>query len=457
MKGLETALETFARHAWSTPLVVLLLGGGLYFLFYSRGLPLRYFGHALKILRGDYDNPNEPGDITHRQALSAALSGTLGLGNLAGVAVAIHMGGPGAIFWMWVSAFVGISTKFFTCTLGVMYRGYDSTGHLQGGPMYVIREGLGRRWQPLAWFFCLAGLLGTLPVFQSNQLTQVVRDMVVIPAGWVDPQGALRFDLGFGLFSAAVVAMVVFGGIDRIGRVAARLVPAMVLLYLVGVVYILAGHVTEIPAALALIVSDAFTGEAASGGVMGAVIATGIRRGAFSNEAGIGTEVMAHGAARTREPVREGLVAMLGPVVDTLIVCTATAMALLLTGVWQGTEANGVTLTAMAFEKAMPGLGGVVTALAVAVFSFSTMFTFWYYGAKCLGYLIGADRQGHYRYFYVALVAVGSVASLDAVVALIDGMYALMAIPTMTATLLLSPKVMAAASDYFRRLQSGQY
>jgi len=437
MDSIGAGLQALSAFLWGTPLIVLLVGGGIYFAVYSRMQPYRYFGHAVAILRGKYDDAGDPGDITHLQALSAALSGTLGLGNIAGVAVAIGMGGPGAVFWMWVTAVVGVATKFFTCTLSIMYRGRDGLGHIQGGPMYIIR----------------------LPVVQINQLTQIMRDVVFVPAGLVDPANHFLFDLSFGLVMAALVGGVIFGGIRRVGYVAARLVPFMVVVYLLLTIMVLATHITELPGHLWFIVKDAFTAASIGGGVLG-TMTIGVMRGAFSNEAGVGTEVMAHGAAKTREPVREGLVAMMGPVIDTLIVCTSTALVILVTGVWQTTEADGVTLTALAFGEVLPGrLGAYVIAFVVLIFALSTMFTFWYYGAKCLGYLVGARPQyyyrsyQYYRYFYVLLVVLGAVGSLEAVFGLIDSAYALMAIPTMTATLLLSPQVLAAARDYFRRLR----
>ncbi len=453
MEAIGSALQALSAFLWGLPLIILVVGGGLFFAAYSRMRPYRYFGHAIAILRGKYDDHRDPGDISHLQALSAALSGTLGLGNIAGVAVAIGLGGPGAVFWMWVTAVVGVATKFFTCTLSIMYRGPDSQGHLQGGPMYIIREGLGPRWRWLAVFFCIAGLFGTLPIVQINQLTQIMREVVFVPAGLVDPASHFTFDLLFGLVIAGLVAGVIFGGIRRVGYVAARLVPAMVALYMLLTLLVLGAHLPELPGHLWFIVQDAFTAQSIGGGVLG-MITIGVMRGAFSNEAGIGTEVMAHGAARTREPVREGLVAMMGPVIDTLIVCTCTALVILVTGVWIDTDAGGVTMTALAFGDVLPGnLGAYLIAFVVLVFASSTMFTFWYYGAKCLGYLIGAERQHYYKYFYTALVVLGAVVSLEAVFGLIDSMYALMAIPTMTATLMLSPKVMAAAKDYFSRIQ----
>ena len=439
---------------WGTPLVVLLVGGGLYFLFYSRFIPYRYFLHAIEVLRGKYDDPNDPGDISHFEALASALAATVGMGNISGVAVAIAVGGPGAVFWMWVSAIVGMATKFFTCTLSVMYRGYDSEGHLQGGTMYIITEGLGKNWKPMATLFAVAGLFGPLPIFQANQVTQIVRDFLLIPNGISDPNNHFNTDLISGLIILAVVSLVIFGGIKRIGKVASKMVPAMVVIYVVSVVYILLVHMDVLGEYLILIVTDAFTANSVMGGAVGALIITGVRRAAFSNEAGIGTATLAHGAAKTKEPVREGLVAMMGPFIDTLVVCTMTALAILVTGVWTSGDVNGISLTASAFQEAMGPIGVYVLMLCVLIFAFSSLFTYSYYSTKCLGFLAGAHRQKYFNYFYAAAIIFGAVATIDAVLNFTDGMFALMAIPTMTAAILLSPKVMNAAQDYFARMKN---
>lgn len=438
---------------WGTPLVVLLVGGGLYFLLFSRFVPYRYFFHAVDVLRGKYDDPDDPGDISHFEALASALAATVGMGNISGVAVAIAMGGPGAVFWMWVSAIVGMATKFFTCTLSVMYRGYDSEGHLQGGTMYIITEGLGKKWKPLAVLFAVAGLFGPLPIFQANQVTQIVRDFLLIPNGIADPNNHFSTDLISGLIILAVVSLVIFGGIKRIGKVASKMVPAMVVIYVSSVLYILAVHVDVLGSYLALIVTDAFTANSVMGGAVGALIITGVRRAAFSNEAGIGTATLAHGAAKTKEPVREGLVAMMGPFIDTIIVCTMTALAILVTGVWNSGDANGISLTASAFQEAMGPIGVYVLMVCVLIFAFSSLFTYSYYSTKCLGFLAGAHRQKYFNYFYAAAIIFGAVATIEAVLNFTDGMFALMAIPTMTAAILLSPKVMEAAKDYFNRMK----
>ncbi|MDT8311487.1 MAG: alanine:cation symporter family protein, partial [Methylophaga sp.] len=301
---MEALFTGFANFMWGLPLVILLVGGGLFFVLYSGGLPYRHFGHAVQILTGRFDRDGDAGDIPHAQALSTALSGTLGLGNIAGVALAITMGGPGAIFWMWMTAVIGVATKFYTCSLSVMFRGQDSEGNLQGGPMYVVREGLGKRWWLLAALFAVAGLMGTMPAFQVNQLVQILREVVAQPAGWATSQSHFSFDLIMGLLIAALVLLVTTGHIQRVGRVTVRMVPIMVLLYLGMTVLLLMRFASEIPAAFQLIITDAFSGEAVAGGAVGTVILMGVRRGAFSNEAGIGTESMAHGAARTNEPIR---------------------------------------------------------------------------------------------------------------------------------------------------------
>ena len=448
MSSIEQALITFGNLAWGPWLLVLILGGGFYFLLRSRLLHFRHLGHSFALLSGRYDDGG-PGEITHFQALSSALAGTIGMGNIAGVAVAISIGGPGAVFWMWATALLGVSTKFFTCTLAVMYRGKDSEGNLQGGPMYVIEQGLGPRWRPLALFFCVAGVFGCLPLFQTNQLVQTIREMIFLRQGWIAPSDTNLFNLIAGLTLAGIAAMVIFGGLHRIAAVASRLVPAMSLLYVLVACVVMLQHFSDIPAYLWLIVSDAFTGTSVAGGAIGTVIATGVRRGAFSNEAGIGTEAMAHGAARTNEPVREGLVAMLGPIIDTLFICTATALVILMTGVWQTSDTDGVTLTGMAFDAALPGVGLYVLITCIFFFSITTIFSYSYYGSKCLGYLIGAERKHYYNYVIVVMIVVASMASMDAMVGLVDGAFALMAIPTMVSTIVLAPRVMDAARLYF--------
>jgi AGCS family alanine or glycine:cation symporter len=453
IQNFEAVTTIMADLAWGPWLLVLLLGGGLTFLVRSHFTPFRYLPHAIQLLMGKFDNPADPGQINHFKALSAALAGTIGMGNIAGVALAITIGGPGAIFWMWMTAIIGMATKFFTCSLSVMYRGRDSNGDLQGGPMYVITQALPRRMHFLAYMFAAVGLIGCLPALQSNQLIQIFRDLVLIDYGWLSATAdPFIFNLCSGAVLAAVTAAVVFGGITRIAKVAAALVPSMSLLYVgsVGVAMML--NFDAIPAAFSLIVRDAFTGDAVAGGGLLAMILYGVRRGAYSNEAGMGTESLAHGAARTSEPIREGLVAMLGPVIDTLIVCTCTAMMILISGVWQHGESQGVTLTADAFSQLLGPAGSVIIFVCVLCFATTTIFTYSFYGSQCTSFLFGAHRKRLYLYIYVSFILVASVISIRSAVSLIDTSFALMAIPTMVSALWLAPKVMDAARSYWIRI-----
>ena len=456
MTAIENLANQFANTMWGTPMLLLLVGGGLFLTLYSRLQCFRFLPHAIAILRGRYDDPQAPGQINHAQALSTALSGTLGLGNIAGVAIAISTGGPGAIFWMWVTAIVGVSTKFYTASLAVMFRGRDDNGLLRGGPMYVIREGLGRKWQPLAVIFAIAGMLGTLPLFQANQLLSLL-ETAITAGNPLSVQQSTFLRLTSSVVLAVLVALVVAGKITRIGALTVRLVPSMVALYLGVTVIAIAEHADRLPGIFALILSDAFSGNAIAGGTLGSMIMIGVRRGAFSNEAGIGTESMAHGEAKTHEPVREGLVAMVGPLIDTLLVCTCTALLILLTGVWQQAEGiTGVNMTAAAMATLFPSTGQGLLLIMVALLSFSTMVSFWFYGAKCADFLFGSDKQRYYTIFYISLIVVGSLASLNVINAFLIGVYAVMAFPTMISTLALAPRVNAAASDYFKRLRQNR-
>jgi len=458
MTRIEQLIIDFADRIWGIPLLILLLGGGLFLLVYSRFLPFKHFGHAFNILRGKYDNPDDPGQISHFEALSTALAATVGMGNISGIAIGIALGGPGSVFWMWVVAIAGIATKYFSCTLSVMFRGKDTAGEIQGGPMYVIMEGLGKNWKPLAVFFSLAGLFGCLPIFQANQLTEILHDAVLIPN---DIKSGFLSHLTIGIIITIIVSLVIFGGIRRIGKVTSKMVPAMVVLYFLAVSYILIVNFESVPDYFMMIFKNAFTaenygGDPVLGGALAGLIILGARRAAFSNEAGIGTAPMAHGAAKTKEPVREGLVAMLGPVIDTLLVCTLTALAILVTDVWQTGDENGISLTVRAFDNAIPFIGTEILLLCVLVFSLSTMFSYSYYGTKCFSFLAGAKYKKGYNYFYVLTIIIAAVASLTAVESLISGSFALMAIPTMISTLILAPKVLAASKDYFRRMKENK-
>ncbi|MGR8918215.1 MAG: alanine/glycine:cation symporter family protein [Gammaproteobacteria bacterium] len=439
MEAFWAAAVTFV---WGLPLVVLLAGAGLGFTVVSRLAPLRHFGHAIGLVTGRHGAESGPGELSHFRALSAALSGTIGMGNIAGVAIAIATGGSGSVFWMWVAGGLGMATKFFTCTLACLYRKPDSRGVMQGGPMYFIEVGLGPRFRPLAVMFAACGMIGCLGVFQSNQAAQVLE------AEWGMPP------LAWGVGAMLVVGAVVLGGTRRVGRVAAILVPAMCGVYLLGGAVVVVDHLERVPAVLTAIVAGAFEADAALGGVAGLtvkeILVTGVKRAVFSNEAGVGTEAMAHGAARTAEPVREGLVAMLGPFIDTHLVCTLTALVILTSSV-PAAEA-GVVMTAAAFEVSMPGFGGNLLAGIFALFALTTMITYAYYSVKCSTYLFGERVGPKFVYVYLVLVALAAVWSPSMTVNMVDTAFALMVIPTMTASVLLAPRVLEAMRDYFERL-----
>ena len=448
----------FADLAWGPWLLWLLLGGGFYFLVLSRFTPFRYLRHAFDLIRGKYDNPNDPGHINHFSALSAALAGTIGMGNIAGVALAIQIGGPGAIFWMWMTAILGIATKFFTCSLAVMYRGKDDAGELQGGPMYVIREALPKNMHFLAYFFAIVAMIGCLPVLQSNQLIQIIRDLIFIDQGLLDAdQDPFYFNLFAGMALAAIAGSIIFGGLNRIAKAATLIVPFMAVLYIGTVVIALAMNIEQVPAAFAMIITDAFTGEAVAGGSVLAMMVYGVQRGAFSNEAGMGTESLVHGAVKTSEPIREGLVAMVGPIIDTLIICTATALMILVAGTWQSNDAQGVTLTANAFSQLLGPFGTVIIFISVVSFATTTLFTYSFYGSQCASFLFGTRHKNSYRFVFVVSIVLIAVISLDAAVGLIDGSFALMAIPTMVSAIWLAPKVVAAAKVYLNKVDLGTY
>jgi AGCS family alanine or glycine:cation symporter len=438
-------LHTFS--SWlNLPLFLTLIGGGLFFLVYSKFIPFRYYGRALKAV-GVKEEKAE-GQLSSFQALTSAIAATVGLGNISGVAVAITLGGPGAIFWMWVSACVGMATKFFEGTLAVMYKGRDSAGELQGGTMYMITEGLGKKWKPLAVLFSTFGLIGTFCLMQSNQLTEALQTVVYTPAG-IENTVWLRFVTGVTI--AGIVAIVVLGGINRIGKVASRLVPFMVGFYFLLVFYIIITNWGEVPAVFASIFKGAFQWKAGAGGIAGSVIVIGARRAAFVNEAGVGTASMMHGASRNTEPVREGLVAMIAPSIDSGLMCTLTALAVLINARYTVSDLQGMQMVMESFERSIPGWGSYLLLVVVFVFAFSTMFSYSYYGTKCTNFLFGAHRAHYYNYLFLATLVMGAVIPLTAVVNIIDIAYAFMAFCTVFTMLKLAPKVKVAINQYFSK------
>ena len=430
----------------------LVIGGGIFFLVYSRLTPFRYFKHAFEILLGKHDDPDDEGQISHFQALSTALSSTVGIGNIAGVAVAISLGGPGSLFWMWISAIVGMGTKFFTCSLGIMYRGYDSDNVLQGGPMYVIEQGMGKKFKFLSYWFSIAGLVGCLSLLQANQLTQIMSDYV---AKSFEIEQSFNLNLTIGIVIALIVSLVIFGGLSRIAEVASKIVPFMVMVYLLSGLFIVLSNASSIPAIFSNIFSSAFNGSSVAGGFAGTaiVISQGFRRAAFSNEAGMGTEVMAIGASKNNQPIKSGLVAMIGPLIDTIIVCTITGLVILLSNEWIEGTFSGVSLTQKSFSNYLGLAGDYILIFSVATFTLSTMFGYSYYGCKCASYLFGTNSKFYYRIFYVLTLVLGSVLSLELAVNIVDAMFALMAFPTMISALYLAPNIKKEANRYFASIK----
>jgi len=456
-------INNFLREANSYaewPMFILLIGGGMLLVFYSKFLPYRFFGHAIAITRGKYDDKNAKGDVSSFQALSAAVAATVGLGNISGVAIAIHDGGPGVIFWIWVTALIGMCIKFYSCSLSIMYRGTDSEGKLQGGPMYYITKGLGEKWRPLAVFFAICGLFGFLGVFTANQFTDTFMTVIqpeenIIALGGSAEDPLFNWKILIGIVLAVVTSFVIFGGLTKIAKVASAIVPFMVGVYLIAVIIVMVLNASEIIPSLKLIITEAWNfNTIVTGGFWGLVI-IGVKRAMFSNEAGLGSAPMYHGQSKTDNPIKEGLVASLGPFIDTILVCTFTAIVIILSGAYLE-DNSGIVMTLSAFEKSLFGYGDDLLMIIVSAFAFSTLFTYSYYGVKSLSFLTNAKIGRYYNIYFVLMIVFAAVASLELVKNLIDLSYALMVIPNMIAVLLLAPKVNAAAKDYFKKMKDAR-
>ena len=452
-------ISNLAEFLCGYPLFFLLIGGGLYLFISSGAVPLRRLPDTVKILR---ERPQSgQGQISSVQALASVVAATIGLGNIAGVAIALVMGGPGAIFWMWVRAVVGMATKFHEGALAIMYRGKAPDGTPRGGTMHVIEQAGGRRWRFAAVFFAVAGMFGTLCIMNANQLTEALMTTFFSPGAvegslslgsvaavtGLSNAGVLRLIIGIGI--ALIVSLVIFGGITRIARVAAYMVPFMVGVYFLMVLYIILTHVHEVPGVFQRIFSEAFNLRAGFGAFAGIAV-IGARRAALVNDAGIGTAGIMHGSSRNDSPVREGLVAMLGPAIDSGLVCTLTAVAILLCGDINVEGVKGLEVAMTAFRNAIP-LGDYLLVFVVICFALSSMFSYSYYGSSCAGYLFGERGAGWFRYFFVATLVVFAIIPLDTAVALCDVFYALMAVPTMITVLALSSRVRAAMKVYFEK------
>lgn len=456
METVRNIINTLAGIVWGFPevfpaMVVLLVGTGLFISIRLRWPQFKYIWHSIQICRGRYDNPAHPGDITHFQALSAALSATVGIGNIAGVATAMHYGGPGALFWMWVTGLLGTSLKYTECTLSLKYRDINPDGSVSGGPMYYIQKGLGLKWLAIL-FACAAAIcsFGTGNSIQAFTVADQFRSDFGMPT-WI-----------MGLILATTVGAVIIGGIKRIGRVTSILSPLMAIIYFTGGIVIILLNIEKLPAAFQTIFAGAFTPPGAIGGFAGSVFIQtmiwGVKRGLFSNEAGQGSAPIAHAAARTHEPVREGTVALMEPYIDTIVICSITGLCIVLTGAWtavvDGQPLNGSPMTAYAFENGLHFLGGYgkyIVTVAVLLFGTSTMITWSYYGDRATQYLLGNKFVMPYRYVYCLFIFWGAVMKLEIVWGFGDIALGLMAIPNLLAILALSKEAKRLQTDYYSR------
>ena len=440
---MEEFITTVNGYAWGPAMLVLLLGTGIFLTLGLGFLSLRRLPLAFKLLFTGFSSHGS-GDIPPFRALMTSLSATIGTGNIAGVATAITLGGPGALFWMWITALFGLATKYAEGVLAVHYRERDELGGYSGGPMYYIRNGLGKRWAWLATAFALFGGMagfGLANTVQSNSVAQVLTDNLDIP--WQVT----------GVVLMILVGGVILGGIQRIAATAGAVVPMMAVAYMLMSVIVIALNIQQVPEAIITIIDSAFNGASAAGGFAGATVWAAIRfgvaRGIFSNEAGLGSEPIAHAAAQTNEPVEQGMIAMLGTFIDTLLVCTMTGLVIILTGVLDSGQ-SGASLTAMAFGSAFPGGEWVVT-IGVVVFATTTMIGWSFYGERCVVYLFGARAIMPFRVLWVLAIPVGAGLNLGIVWLIADTLNAFMAIPNLIALLLLSPVVFRLSKEYFAR------
>jgi AGCS family alanine or glycine:cation symporter len=451
MEATTAVLTSISSALWDPIVLVLLLGVGVYLLVGLKAMPIRKLGTGFKLLWQGRDEKtpkgqkktDDDGEISPFNALMTSLSATIGTGNIAGVATAIALGGPGAVFWMWITALVGMATKFAEAVLAVRYRETDSTGYHIGGPMFYIKNGLGKKWLWLGGAFAFFGAVAAFGIgntVQSNSVADAMNSTFGIPA-WLT-----------GLVIMVLTGAVILGGIKRIAKVAGKLVPIMGIAYIIGGVVVLVINSDQLIDTLGMIFYYAFNPHAAVGGFAGAAVMIAIRfgvaRGIFSNEAGLGSAPIAHAAAKTNNPVRQGLIAMLGTFIDTIVVCTITALAILTATVWETGE-EGASLTAMSFDAALPGIGNEIVSIALAVFSFTTILGWGYYGEKCCQFLFGAKSIPAYRVVYVLAIPLGAVANLGLIWLLADIFNAMMAIPNLIALALLSPVVFKLAKAYF--------
>ncbi|TYP66143.1 alanine/glycine:cation symporter family protein [Stutzerimonas stutzeri] len=446
MEFLQNLVNSVNGLVWGPPMLVLILGTGFFLMVMLKFMPLARIGTGFALIwRGRAKGDDETGEISPFQALMTCLAATVGTGNIAGVATAIFLGGPGALFWMWCTALVGMATKYCEVVLAVHYREKDDRGEHVGGPMYAIKNGLHKRWLWLGGAFAIFGGLagfGIGNMVQVNSMALALESTFSVPL-WVT-----------GLVTMLFVGLVILGGIKRIGAVAAALVPFMCVAYVISGIVVLVVHAAELPAAFELIFTHAFSPIAATGGFAGAAVMAAIRfgvaRGIFSNEAGLGTAGIAQAAGTTNSSVRSGLIGMMGTFIDTIIICSITGLAIICSGVWTGGE-SGAALSAAAFESAMPGVGAALLTIALVVFAFTTILGWSYFGEKCWEFLVGTKAIWPFRIIWVLAVPFGAIAQLDFAWLLADTLNGLMAIPNLVALLLLSPVVVKLTKEYFAR------
>jgi AGCS family alanine or glycine:cation symporter len=425
------------------PLIIILIGTGIFVTISLGFIQIKRLRHSFEVVLGKYDDPDDEGDVTHFQALSAALSATIGIGNIAGVAIAIRLGGPGALFWMWVTALLGMALKYAECTLSHRYRVINEDGSVSGGPMYYIEKGLGPKWKSLAVFFASCAVICSFCTGNMNQANTIAQTFA-----------SYNVPIWFsGLFIAFLVGLVIIGGIKRIAAVASRLVPTMAILYVLGALIILINHANYIVPSFISIFKEAFSLEAGWGGLL-TVIMWGVRRGLYSNEAGQGSAPIAHAAAKTKESAREGAVALMGPFIDTIIVCTMTGLAILSTNVLNTTDLTGALLTREAFRSGFsfaPDIGSLIVNIAVLLFAYTTMVAWSYYGDRSIEYLAGPKAIKPYRWVYVFFNFLGAVLPLKFVWNFGDIALSLMTIPNLIGVILLTGSLKTITSDYFNR------
>lgn len=444
MEAITSFVSTINGIVWGVPMLIMILGVGLFLSIGLKLMPILKLGRGFKLLWSgrQVTDESEKGDVSPFNALMTSLSATIGTGNIAGVATAIFIGGPGALFWMWCTALVGMATKFSEAVLAVKFRETDGNGNHVGGPMYYIKNGLGSKWAWLGTAFAIFGSIAGFGIgntVQANSVADALSSNFNVPS-WVT-----------GVVLMLLVGAVLMGGIKRIAEVAGKLVPLMTVFYITAGLAVLVVYADQVPAAFMLIVESAFNPVAAQGGFAGAAVWAAIRfgvaRGVFSNEAGLGSAPIAHAAAQTNNPVKQGLVAMLGTFIDTIIVCSITGLAIIVSGAWTSGE-NGAALTSYAFSHALP-MGNYIVAIALAIFAFTTILGWSFYSEKCVQYLLGEKAVKPFRLIWTLVVPLGAVSSLEFIWLLADTLNAMMAIPNLIALVLLSPIVFGLTREYF--------